>query len=63
MHDGSTAGGNEIGAGDGGVETSSLADSSVTTAKIADGAITSAKLASGVGGGGLVSQVMIFLPL
>ena len=52
VHDGSTAGGNEIGAGDGGVDTSSLANNSVTTAKIADGAITSAKLASGVGGGG-----------
>ena len=51
VHDGTTAGGNEVGAGDGGVTSSSLADNAVTTAKIADGAVTSAKLAGGASQG------------
>ena len=44
VHDGSTAGGLEVGAGAGSVTSTEIASNAVTTAKIADDAVTTAKI-------------------
>lgn len=45
LHDGSTAGGHEIG-GSGGVDTTAITDNAITTSKITDGNVTTAKIAT-----------------